>query len=842
MPLCLGVSDSLAAVVRCGIGVRTATSNADMLNDLRHSLRFVYRSPALTLAAVCTLAMAIGANTAVFSVVDKVLVRPLPIDDPDRVVVMWSREPASSGGIGEFSYVAFRSWQAETRAFDTLAAIGSVNWSLVLREGDPVTLPVAAVSASFFPLMGTPAALGRTLQLRDDERGGQRVAVMSHRAWVRRFGADTAIVGRALRFDDGVYTIVGVMPDGFDYPRGAELWVPLVPAIAGAGADGGVDLLSDPGIGFLFVLGRIRPGVTIAAARDELSATLARGGGTLFRPGEVAVVTPLAEHIFGTTRPALIALAAGVALVLLIGCANVAVLLLARAVRRSRETAIRLAIGAKKWHIVRQSLADALLLSVLGAAGGLALAYWSTDVLVAIAPADVPRLDAVRFDARTLVFACMACLVTTVLIGLAPGLQSAQRQLTDVAGHAGSRVTRSRVRSAFVIAQVALALVVLVCGGLVVRSFVNLLRVDMGFEPVDVLTLDVTVPDVPADRYNRFYTELLARVDAMPAVDAAGAIFLRPLAFTAIGSDVTILIEGQRTDVESRDSGQNPTVNFQSVTPGYFDAAGIRVLRGRSFSERDVDAAPLAVIVSAGLAQRLWPGRDPIGRRILPRDTPADVQGRQRWSTVIGVVEDVRYRGITDPRFDLYVPYLQRPTALVKHLMVRTSGEPLSLVDAIRAEAREIEPGVLIENITTMDHLVDRAMSPWRFGASMLSLLGLLALALASTGVYATVSQSVADRTHEMGVRVAVGARPRQIAGLVLGDGLRVAAAGIAVGLGVAIAAGRVLTSLLYEVHPGDPLTLAAMAALFTVVSIVALAFPTWRATRVDPMLALREQ
>jgi putative ABC transport system permease protein len=779
-----------------------------MLDNLRQTVRFLRRTPTLTIPAVCTLAIAIGATTAVFTVVDQVLVRPLPIERPDRVVVIWSRERLNSGSIGEFSYVAFRSWQEEVRALERLAAVGSVNWSLILREGEPVTLPVAAVSASFFPLMDTAAMLGRTLLPMDDQQGAERVAVMSHGTWVRRFGADPDLIGRPLRFDDAIYTIVGVMPDGFEYPRGAELWVPLVPQVADASAKSNFDLLGDPGIGFLFVLGRINSGLTIDTARDEVSGLLARGAGTLFRPGMEAVLTPLDEHIFGTTRPALIALAACVALVLLIGCANVAVLLLIRAATRSRDTAIRLAIGATRSRIVRQSLADALVLAALGGAVGLGLAYWTIDVLVAVAPANVPRLDTVRFDGRTLAFAWAVCLTTAVLVGLWPGLQTSKSNLANVLGYGSARLVRShRLRRTFVVVQVGLALVLLVCAGLVGRSFVNLLRIDVGFDPADVLTLDVTVPDASADRHNRFYTALLARLREMPDVDSAGAIFLRPLEHTGIGSDVNILIEGQRTDLTSRDSEENPNVNLETVTPDYFQAIGMRVVGGRAFTDQDTERAPPVAIVSEGLARRLWRGADPIGRRILPRPGLRDARGSPPWATVVGVVQDARYRGLTDPRFNLYVPYQQSPDHLVKHLMVRTPRDPLSLIDPIRTEARRLEQTALVERISTMDRLVEQAIAPWSFSASTLGLLSILVLALASLGVYAIVSQSVVERTREIGIRVAVGALPRQIARLVLHDSLRLTAMGIAIGMAAANGAGRVLTSLLYEVQPSplDP-------------------------------------
>ena len=811
--------------------------------ELRFTIRELRRAPGSTAVAVCTLALAIGASTAVFSVVDKVLVRPLPIHEPDRVAVIWMRERLDASAIGEFSYATFRDWQPDARTLESLAVISSVNWSLILSEGEPTTLPVAAVSASFFSLMGTSAALGRTLVPGDDERGAERVAVMSHAAWVRRFGADPDIVGRPLRFTDAVYTIVGVMPDGFDYPRGAELWVPVVPQLADASAKWETDLLVDPGIGMLFMLGRLGSGATMTTAREEVSGLIARGVGTHFRAGMDAVLTPLDEHIFGATRPALLTLAACVGFVLLIGCANVAVLLLVRAVTRTHETAVRLAIGATRSRIIWQSLADALVLAVLGGAVGSVFAYWTVDVLVTIAPSDVPGLDTVGFDARTFAFAWLVTLLTAILVGLGPGLQASRWNLSNVLSGGSAQLARShRMRRTFVVAQVGLAVVLLVCAGLIGRSFMNLLRIELGFNPVSVLTLDVTVPDATSDRHNQFYAALLTRIGVLPGVEAVGAVFLRPLEFTGIGSDAPILLEGQGDDVQFKDWEQNPLVNLESVTPDFFRAIGIRVLRGRAFTETDTERAPRVAIVSARLAQRLWPDQDPIGRRIGAPGGVIEAGTRQLWASVVGVVEDARYRGLTDPRFDLYVAHEQAPGLLVKHVMVRSSGEPLALANAIRTEARRLEPTALVEGVTTMDQLVNRALAPWRFGALTLGLLGLLALALASMGIFAVVSQSVLERTREIGVRVAVGALPRQIASLVLRDTLRLTAVGIALGLAVAVGAGRVLTSLLYDVQPADPLTLSGMAAIFLTVSTAAVLVPAWRATHVDPVRALKRE
>ena len=811
-----------------------------MLDDLTHSLRALRRTPLSSLSAVCILAVAIGASAAVFTVVDKVLIRPLPIEEPHRVVVIWPRETANPTTIGEISNFIFQRWRQEVRSFQRLAAMGSTNWSVILREGEAATLQIAAVSGDFFPLLGASAATGRTLRLDDDRLVGGRVAVMNHGTWVRRFGSDPGIVGRPLRFEGGVYTIVGIMPDGFDYPRGAELWVSLLPQLADSSLEWKVDTVNDPAWGVLFALGRLNPGVSIEAAQSEVSSLIARDARIGFRPGMDAALTPLDEHIFGNTRPALLALAACVGLVLLIGCANVAVLLLVRAAGRADEIATRLAIGATRWRVVRQSLSDATVLSFLGGVAGLGIAYVMFKLLLALAPLEVPRLAAVRFDAATLAFTGILCLATALLVGVGPGLQSSWRSVTEILNSSGSRIARShRLRRAFVVVQVGLAVVLLVCAGLVGKSFLNLLRIDIGFAPANVLTLDVTIPRATFERHQAFYTELLTRVRRLPGVQAAGAVYQRPLEFAGIGMDAGYIIEGQRQFV---DSEKNPRANLESITPDYFRAIGTYLVRGRAFTDTDTLPAPRVAILSAGLARRLWPGQDPLGKPILPPGQGPDERGQPRWATVVGVVQDARYRGINDLRYDIFLPQAQIPGMRVKHLMVRTTVDAASLTGSIRAEALRLEATALVENATVMSSFVARATAPWRFSAWTLGLLGLIALTLASFGVFATLSQSVVERTREIGIRVAVGALPRQVSGLVFREGMALTVVGIALGSAVATLAGGYLGRLLFEVPAIDAATLAGMAVLFCLVSAIAVYVPAWRAARLDPTVALRRQ
>lgn len=792
------------------------------------------------MAALLTLALAIGASVAVFAVADQVLFRSLSIDDPGRVVVIWPREKSRPTTTGEISYPEFQRWRQELAGLDHLTAIGSTNWSLVLREGEPATLAVAAVSSSFFPLLGTPALAGRTLQPDDDRRGAGRVLVLSYGTWQTRFGGDPTIVGRALRFDDTTYTVVGILPSDFGYPSGAEAWVALTPQLADAVEDLGADPLTEP-IGVLFVLGRLQPGVTLEAVRSRATELMANNPAA-FRPDMEAIFTPLDRHIFGSMRPALLSVIACAGFVLCIGCANVATLLLVRAMAKSHEMATRVALGATRWRLFRQALTEASVLTLSGAAVGLLLAMAAIRVLVALAPIAIARLTVVHLDGRSLLFALGISLAAAGVIGALVATPVFGWNIAQALNRGGLRLVGARgARRLLVASQVTLAVVLLVSTGLVVRSFRGLLQIDIGFNPTRILTIDLSLPEATDEAHTAFVDEMLERIRGMAGVESAGAIFLRPFEHSGIGMDAPIVLEGERPEPEFRAWDRHPLVNLETVTPDYFRTMSLSLVAGRGFTNADRFETARVVVVSEGLARQLWPGESPLDKRLLPPGMGSDAKGQPRWATVVGVVRDARYRGLTDPRFDLYAPYRQLPGMPVQHLMVRVSGDPLALVAPIRREARRLNDRVLVENAALMEGLVADATAPWRFTAWVLGALSLLAVCLSALGIYALASQSAAERRREIGLRIALGARPRQLVAMMLRDELKIALAGLVLGLLISTWTSRVVESLLYGVRSVDPLTLISAAALIAAASVAAVIGPTWRAAHAEPSTVLRE-
>jgi len=819
----------------------------DLLRDAGSALRRLARAPGYTAAAVLSLSLAIGANSAIFSAVHAVVLRPLPLREPDRLVTCWETNPRHGLAVVEVSYRNFRDWEAGSRTFTGLAALGASNWSSVLEgEGDPVRLAYAGVTASFHEVLGAAPVLGRAFTPEDDRPGAERVVVLAHGAWLRHFGADPAVVGRSLGLGGRPHAVVGVMPRDFEYPRGVDFWTPLVPILADAAAEWKFDALEARGLGLLYVIGRLTPGATPAHAREDLE----RVAGDIWRDGPVprpaghaVVVAPFLDQLFGPVRRVLLWLFAAVGLVLVIGCANVSGLMLTRATERRRDDAVRRALGAGRLRLARAWGLEAAWLVLSGGAVGLLGARWSTRLIVGLAPPDIPRVAGIAVDGTVVAFTLAVSALAALGCALAPAWRSASSDVGPVladAARATPGVSPLRARSALVVAEIALAVVLLVAGGLVLRSFLNLRRLDLGYDPANVLTIDVEPRGAAARDPRAFYRELLERIEALPGVEAAGAVYLRPLALGPIGQEMSVVREGQSETGET--ARGNLYVNYESVTPGYFRAMRLPLVRGRPFDERDHAGAPNVAILGESAARRLWPGEDPIGRR-LSTPTLGSEGLRSVRHTVVGVVKDARYRGLDDVRLDFYQPSDQAaPEYVARHVMARTAGDPLEVAAAVHAQARALDPHVLVGSTTTMEAIVGRAIAPWRLAGWMFTLFALLAFLLAAGGLFSLVALSVALRSREFAVRMALGARAGEISRRVLLRAGGQALLGVSLGVLAAALGTRWLASLLFEVRPLDPGTYAAVVAVVLAATAAASLLPARRASRLDPMTVLRRE
>jgi putative ABC transport system permease protein len=799
------------------------------MGDLRHAFRRIVHNPLASGAALMVLALGIGANTVIFSAVSALLLRPFPFHDQERLVIIWERDAKTDQQLLEVSYPNFLDWRRENRSFEQIAAIPNVvSQGFIFQSADgPVRLDGSSVSANFFDVLGARPFIGRTFLPEEDQLGGPRAVVLGYSLWQRHFGGDPALVGKSITLGAEAVTVVGVMPPAFHFPAGAEVWAPIETAEPEASKMRGVMWLN--------VVGRLKPGVGIDEAREEMGMLARRLAATYEGTGEgrSAVVTPLADHILGQTRPALLVLLAAVALVLLIACVNVAGLLLVQGIAREREIALRLALGARRWRIAREHLAESLLLALLGGAAGLLLAPWGVEALTRLAPADVPRLDEIAVDARVLAFTAGVALLTAVLCGLVPALRAGRADINETLKEGARGATDRggrRLRSLLLASQVALSVLVLVVAGLLARSFHRLQRVDLGFEPRQVLAVTVDV-----DAYDR----LLERVRVLPGVEAAGAAMLRPLEFGARGFDTWVQFEGQPDGAHKT----NPVLAYQVVTPDYFRTMGIRLHAGRDFDAHDTETAPAVVIVGATAARRFWPGQDPIGKRLATVGAKKDGAGKILLSTVVGVVSDVRQRGLESPTLDVYVPFTQTDSKTggsVHSLFVRSSQEPMALLAAIRREVAQIDKGAPLVRPVRLETIVSGALAAARFRSLVLGGFAALALILAVVGIYGTAAYAVTQRTREIGVRMALGAQPGDMLRLVVRQGMIPVAAGLAGGLAAASALARLVASLLFGVSPGDPVTFLCTAILFGAVALAALALPARRAARIDPAVALR--
>ena len=812
--------------------------------DLRYGLRGLRQRPGFTAVALLTLALGIGANTAIFSVVNGVLLRSLPYDRPERLAMIWGHRTQEP--LAELSVPEYWDLRERTRAFAGLGAYadGSVN---LTGSGAPERLRTGYMTAEMPRVLGVAPALGRGFRAEEDLPQAAAVVLLSDGLWRRRFGADSGVVGRALVLDDLPATVIGIMPAGFQLPShyaGApmELWAPL-------GLDPTINR-GERGWHFLRVIGRLRDGVTLATAGAEASA-LMRGmlaeHPTEYTPEFDGSATSVGQEVVGDVRPAILVLLGAVGLLLVIACANVAGLLLARSEARQREIALRAALGAGRSRLVRQLLTESVLLAGGGGLLGLLAAVWGTRALVLAAPSSVPRLDAVRIDARVLAFTFGVTLLTGVLFGLAPALHAVRADLSGALTDGGRTGTagaaRQRLRRVLVAGQVALALVLATGAGLLGQSFVRLRQVDPGFVPERLLTARVELSPVryaTNDAVREFYRGLLERLEAVPGVRSAALARALPMTGRLEIGDWSFVLEGQAA------SPPLPTdwhpADWQVVSPRYFETMGIPLLQGRGLTAADRIGTPGVVVVNRTLARQVWPDGDAVGRRILLGGGGVD----SVWRTVVGMVGDVRHRGLSaPPRPEMFLPYAQFPAGTgnpprAMSLVLRAAGDPEALTGALRATVAASDPDVPLASVQTMEASMGDWAAERRLVLLVVSGFAVLALTLGAVGIYGLMAHLVSQRERELGVRIALGASPEQILRLVLTQSAGLVGAGIAAGVAVALAVTRLLAGLLFQTRPTDPPTLAATALVLVLVAAGASLVPALRAVRTDPAHALR--
>ena len=792
--------------------------------DVRYAIRQLGRSAGFTAVAVLTLALGIGANTAIFSALDAIVFRPLPFADAERIVTVWEQSRSTSDR--DLAAPAnFLDWRERSTSFEALAAAEPFSHDYVALDG-PHSLPSWIVTESFFDLLGVAPLLGRTFRAEDHERGGARVAVLGYGLWQRQFGGDESIVGRALTLDGETVTVVGVMPARFEFPVGRDLWVP--------GVYEGSEPQNRTVEAFLYVVGKLEPEVSIDAGRAELDGIAAQLAAEYPRTNADVgtAVVPLAEYLAGPARRTLSLFLGAVGLVLLIVCVNVANLLLARAAGRRHEFAIRAAIGADRRRMIRQTLTESALLGLLGGAGGLLLAAAGLAIFLPLGPTSIPHAPTPALDGRALAFASALAIGSTLLFGLVPALQAGRRTELRERLHDGSApLAARRFRSALVVTELALAMVLLVSAALLVRSFTALLDVDRGYRPDNVLALTVQAwqyyPD-PAQR-RTFVQQTLDRIAVLPGVVAAGVTSSLPLA-RGIGADTATFSIFGRPET----AGSQPAAHAAVVTEGYFRALGIPLRSGRLFAPTDDADAPPVILVNEATARRYWPGEDPLGARVT-----LAFSGRPTEVEVVGVVGDVRDELQEDPRPSVYLPHSQRPYGAF-HFTVRTSGDPAGLVRMVQDEIWATNAAMPFAQVSTLDGLTDDSLRERRSTLLILLAFSVTALALAAVGAYGLVSHESSRRSREIGIRVAVGANRRRVLALVVGDGVKLALLGIVVGGALAFAAARALSSFLFGISAFDPLAFIGIALLMFLVTALASLLPAWRAARADPATVLR--
>lgn len=806
-----------------------------MTSDLRYAVRALIKGPGFTAIALLTIALGIGANTAMFSVVNAILWRPLPYPRPEQLMMVWVYNPRQGFDKDVAAYPTFNDWRNQSHSFEHLAAYFGASLSLT-GAGDPAQLRGARVTPSFFPTLNVQPAVGRWFTEQEAAAGHEQVVILEHGLWQGRFGSDRTIIGRTIQLSGQPYEVVGVMPAGFQYPNDATLWLPLAPV------EPYKQLMESRGSYWLNVIGRLRADSTQTAAQSEMDA-IARQLEQQYPDasgGQGVRLTSLHDEIVGDVRRALLLLFGAVGCVLLIVCANVANLLLTRATGRDREVAIRAALGASRVRIVRQLIIESLVLGLAGAGTGLLLAAWVVAALQHAAPANIPRLTSIAIDMPVLLFTLVIALATGVIFGVAPAWQSASVNPSEAlkeGGRSGGEGSRGRrVRHILAVIEVAVALVLLLGAGLLARSLAVIAKTDLGFNPRNVLALSIELPRqkyAEDSRVIQFYEQVIGRTSSLPGVRSVGAgssVLLGPLPNSS-----TLSVEGRPAPRNT----VNVPVPFDTVTNGYFATLGIPITRGRLFGPEDRATSAASVLVNESFVRRFFASEDPLGKRV----TFSNPQNKNaRWLTIVGVVADTRRGGIGRPAWaELYFPLTQSADPRLT-LLVRTAGDPITMARAVQEQVWAIDPAQPVASIRTLEELLARAQMTRRFVMLMLGMFAAVSLLLAVVGIYGVIAYSTAQRTHEIGVRLALGATRVEILHMVLGDGLRIGALGTLIGIAAAAAASRLLSGLLFGVSPHDPLTFVALPVGLLIVVLLASWIPARRALGVEPVTALRTE
>jgi len=798
-----------------------------LLQDLAYALRQLRKNPGFAAVAILTLALGIGANTTIFSIFNATLLRPLPYKDPDRLVILWSTIPRwGFSGPGSLTDPDYVQWTQQNQVFEQIAAFRGQTSNLT-GGGIAERLIGSSATASLFPLLGASAELGRVFSADEQLPGHENVVLLSHRVWARRFGSDPSVVGRPITLDGNRLTVLGVMPAHFQLPKDADFWTPLV-------------LSSDRSNAMDQIIARLKPGITMDRAVEDITLI----GRRLSPDSSIQLsLAFLKDKAVANIRPALTVLLAAVGLVLLIACANVANLLLAKARARQQEIVMRKVLGASRTRIIRQMLTESVLLAGVGGVLGLLLAVATRSLLLQwmpqspAQPGAVGRMLTVDMDVRVFGFSFLTSLATGILFGLAPAWQvskaDAQSSLQATAATHTSGVRSQRLRSALIVAEFALTLVLQVGAGLLIKSFVRLLNVDPGIVAKNVVILNLELPET---RYRTnvqrmaFHDAVLERISALPGTDAVGTVgYGLPFGDGGIQGDFTVPGQGEPT--------QGITASKLVVSRNYFRALGIGLTDGREFDQRDSNRSEPVVIVSRSLARRFWPGRSAVGQRIDPGFSGTG------WCSIVGVVGDVKQGGLaSDAPLTIYMPYEQGPSFLLSFMAiaVRTDGDPFALVNSVRTEVQSVDPEIPVFGVSSMEELISKSVSEPRFNSVLLASFAGLALLLAAVGIYGVIAYSVTQRTHEIGIRMALGAEPRRVAKRIVEEGARLALIGIALGIVLSLVLARLIANFLFGVTATDPSTFCGVSILLTLVALAACYIPARRAAKVDPMVALR--